>query len=162
MLFVLLFSGYLPPPRAAHDARARINAQLARSSLLVATEVDPHARLILVRHGQSEWNRANVFTGWVDCDLTEQGIAEAREAGRLLAAAGIELDEVHTSFLRRSIRSTVLMLGTLNQCWVPVTKHPALNEQHSGFLTGQNERDLAQKFGVEQVMAWRRKYKRTE
>ena len=118
----------------------------------------PHGRLILVRHGQSEWNRANLFTGWVDCDLTEQGIAEAREAGRLLAAEGLKVDEVHTSFLRRAIRSAVLMLSTLNQCWVPVEKHPNLNEQHSGMLTGQNKRDLAQVHGVEQVMAWRRKY----
>lgn len=117
----------------------------------------PHARLILVRHGQSEWNRANRFTGWVDVDLTEQGITEAREAGRLLAAQGLEVDVVHTSFMRRAIRSAVLMLSTLNQCWVPVRKHPELNEQHSGMLTGQNKRELAKEHGADQVMAWRRK-----
>ena len=89
-------------------------------------DVPPHARLVLVRHGQSEWNLANRFTGWVDVDLTEQGIAEAREAGRLLAAEGLLVDEVHTSFMRRAIRSAVLMLSTLNQCWVPVHKDPRL------------------------------------
>ena len=78
---------------------------------------EPHARLILVRHGQSEWNRANRFTGWVDVDLTEVGISDAREAGKLLAAEGLEVDEVHTSLMRRAIRSAVLMLSTLNQCW---------------------------------------------
>lgn len=132
-----------------------------RSTYPVATLDEPHARLVLVRHGQSEWNLANRFTGWVDVDLTEQGISEAREAGRLLAAEGLLVDEVHTSFLRRAIRSAVLMLSTLNQCWVPVSKHLNLNEQHSGMLTGQNKRDLAKKFGVEQVMAWRRKYNST-
>jgi len=119
---------------------------------------EPHSRLILIRHGQSEWNLANRFTGWVDVDLTEQGISEAREAGRLLAAEGLLVDEVHTSCLRRAIRSAVLMLSTLNQCWVPIRKHLQLNEQHSGMLTGQNKRELAKEYGVDQVMAWRRKF----
>ena len=125
---------------------------------LAVVEPPAHGRLILVRHGQSEWNKANRFTGWVDVDLTEQGIADAREAGKLLAAEGLEVDVVHTSLMRRAIRSAVLMLSTLNQCWVPVQKHLQLNEQHSGLLTGRNKLELAQEKGEEQVMAWRRKY----
>ena len=128
----------LPPPSSSRPA-----SHVHRQPPPLATLEEPHARLILVRHGQSEWNRANRFTGWVDVDLTEQGISDAREAGKLLAAEGLEVDEVHTSLMRRAIRSAVLMLGTLNQCWIPVEKHMQLNEQHSGMLTGQNKRELA-------------------
>ena len=159
MLHVLVLGAFAPFARSPLQQHRIATCSLQRSRPVAATlDAEPHARLILVRHGQSEWNRANRFTGWVDVDLTEQGIAEAREAGRLLGAEGLLVDEVHTSFLRRAIRSSVLMLSTLNQCWVPVTKHPRLNEQHSGMLTGQNKRELAQEYGVDQVMAWRRKY----
>lgn len=118
----------------------------------------PHANLVLVRHGQSEWNLANRFTGWVDVDLTERGITEAREAGRLLEAEGLDLDAVYCSSLRRAIRTACLSLSGTDQCWVPLHKDARLNEQHSGFLTGNNKRALAEEHGVEQVMAWRRKY----
>lgn len=150
----LVLLAFTPWSAPRHCASRALRSQCSPRAALD----EPHARLVLVRHGQSEWNRANRFTGWVDVDLTEQGIAEAREAGRLLAADGVALDEVHTSFMRRAIRSAVLMLSTLNQCWVPVHKNPSLNEQHSGMMTGQNKYDLAQEYGPDQVMAWRRKY----
>lgn len=142
----------------AAAAREAASARKETAARAAAEEEAPHARLVLVRHGQSEWNLANRFTGWVDVDLTEQGILEAREAGRLLAAAGLEIDEVHTSLMRRAIRSAVLMLSTLNQCWLPVRKHLELNEQHAGLLTGENKVSCAQKWGVDQVMAWRRNF----
>jgi 2,3-bisphosphoglycerate-dependent phosphoglycerate mutase len=119
---------------------------------------DSHAKLVLVRHGQSEWNRANLFTGWVDVDLTEKGINEARKAGKLLQVEGFLFDKCYTSYLRRAIRSSCLMLSSMDQCWVPLNKSPLLNEQHSGELCGQNKRHLAEEYGVDQVMAWRREY----
>ena len=159
MLGVLGVCGLLPSPvhlGPSSGTAARVQ-RLPRGGARAAIE-QPHARLILVRHGQSEWNRANRFTGWADVDLTEVGISDAREAGKLLAAEGLEVDEVHTSLMRRAVRSAVLMLSTLNQCWVPVRKHLQLNEQHSGSLTGINKRELAREKGEEQVMAWRRQY----
>lgn len=114
MLCVLGVCGLVPSPArllASSGTAPRVQRP-PRASI-----EEPHARLILVRHGQSEWNRANRFTGWVDVDLTEVGISDAREAGKLLAAEGLEVDEVHTSLMRRAIRSAVLMLSTLNQCW---------------------------------------------
>lgn len=119
---------------------------------------DAHATLVLVRHGQSEWNLANRFTGWIDVDLTERGITEAREAGRLLAKEGLKIDECFSSTLRRSIRTACLSLSGLDQCWVPLTKDARLNEQHCGSLTGHNKRELARQYGADQVQAWRRKY----
>ena len=94
-------------------------------------------------------------------DLTEQGISEAREAGRLLLAEGLEVDEVHTSMMRRAIRTGVLLLSTLNGCWIPVHKHYELNEQHSGMLTGKNKRELAREYGEDTVMGWRREFDQT-
>ena len=129
-----------------------------RPATLLGGAGEVHGRLVLVRHGQSEWNRANLFTGWTDVDLTEQGISEAREAGRLLLAEGLEVDEVHTSMMRRAIRTGVLLLSTLKGCWIPVYKHFELNEQHSGALTGKNKRELARKYGEATVMGWRREY----
>ena len=114
MLGVLGVCGLLPSP--VHLVPSSGTASRLQRLPRAAIE-EPHARLILVRHGQSEWNRANRFTGWVDVDLTEVGISDAREAGKLLAAEGLEVDEVHTSLMRRAIRSAVLMLSTLNQCW---------------------------------------------
>ncbi|KAG8471033.1 hypothetical protein KFE25_009454 [Diacronema lutheri] len=117
-----------------------------------------HARITLLRHGQSEWNLANRFTGWVDVDLTERGITEARAAGRLLADDGLQHDLVCTSTLRRAIRTACLVLSTTQEVWLPLVKDARLNEQHSGSLTGLNKRELADEHGVEQVMKWRRTY----
>jgi 2,3-bisphosphoglycerate-dependent phosphoglycerate mutase len=115
-------------------------------------------RLVLVRHGQSEWNAANLFTGWADADLSERGVVEAREGGVLLREEGLEISECWTSCLRRSIRTSCLLLSSIDQCYVPMHKTVLLNEQHCGALMGLNKRELAKEHGVEQVMRWRRDY----
>ena len=114
--------------------------------------------LILLRHGESEWNRANLFTGWYDCDLTDKGVEEAREAGRLLVKEGIDVDVAHTSLQLRAIRTLNLALEEMNTLWVPVQRHWRLNERHYGDLQGKNKKEAVERWGREQVMAWRRGY----
>ncbi|HET7192321.1 MAG TPA: 2,3-bisphosphoglycerate-dependent phosphoglycerate mutase [Pseudolabrys sp.] len=114
--------------------------------------------LVLVRHGQSDWNLKNLFTGWRDVDLTEKGIAEAREAGRKLKAQGIKFDVAFTSALKRAQRTLDLMLGELGQAAIPVFKNQALNERDYGDLVGLNKDDARKKWGEEQVHIWRRSY----
>jgi 2,3-bisphosphoglycerate-dependent phosphoglycerate mutase len=114
--------------------------------------------LVLVRHGQSDWNLKNLFTGWRDVDLTEKGIAEAREAGRKLKAQGIKFDVAFTSALKRAQRTLDLMLGELGQATIPVFKNQALNERDYGDLVGLNKDDARKKWGEEQVHIWRRSY----
>lgn len=140
---------------AAPRRARRPGINMAASS---SNEPRAHARLTLVRHGQSEWNLANRFTGWVDVDLTERGITEARAAGRLLNDDGLQHDLVCTSTLRRAIRTACLVLSTTQEAWLPLIKDARLNEQHSGGLTGLNKRELAEEHGVEQVMKWRRTF----
>ena len=119
---------------------------------------EPDRLLILVRHGQSEWNLKNLFTGWRDVDLTEQGIKEAREAGRKLKAQGIVFDVAFTSVLKRATRTLDLMLQEMGQTKVPVFKDQALNERDYGDLSGLNKDDARKKWGKEQVHIWRRSY----
>jgi 2,3-bisphosphoglycerate-dependent phosphoglycerate mutase len=114
--------------------------------------------LILLRHGQSEWNATNQFTGWYDCDLTAQGEAEARDGARLLSEAGILPDVVHTSLQTRAIRTAELALATLGRSWIPVRRHWRLNERHYGDLTGLDKAATREKHGDEQLQAWRRGY----
>jgi 2,3-bisphosphoglycerate-dependent phosphoglycerate mutase len=114
--------------------------------------------LVLVRHGQSDWNVKNLFTGWRDVDLTEKGAAEAREAGRKLKAQGIKFDVAFTSVLKRAQRTLDLMLGELGQTSIPVFKDQALNERDYGDLVGLNKDDARKKWGEEQVHLWRRSY----
>ncbi|MDE2064105.1 MAG: 2,3-bisphosphoglycerate-dependent phosphoglycerate mutase, partial [Bradyrhizobium sp.] len=114
--------------------------------------------LVLVRHGQSEWNLKNLFTGWKDPDLTEQGIAEANEAGRKLKAQGLEFDIAFTSALTRAQHTLDLMLAQLGQTKIPVHKHLALNERDYGDLSGLNKDDARKKWGEDQVLIWRRSY----
>ena len=114
--------------------------------------------LVLVRHGQSDWNLKNLFTGWRDIDLTEKGVAEAREAGRKLKAQGIKFDVAFTSVLKRAQRTLDLMLTELGQTTIPVFKDPALNERDYGDLVGLNKDDARKKWGEEQVHIWRRSY----
>ena len=114
--------------------------------------------LVLVRHGQSDWNLKNLFTGWRDIDLTEKGIAEAREAGRKLKAQGIKFDVAFTSALKRAQRTLDLMLQEMAQTGIPVFKDQALNERDYGDLSGLNKDDARAKWGAEQVHAWRRSY----
>lgn len=114
--------------------------------------------LVLVRHGQSDWNLKNLFTGWRDVDLTEKGAAEAREAGRKLKAQGIKFDVAFTSVLKRAQRTLDLMLTELGQTTVQVFKDQALNERDYGDLVGLNKDDARKKWGEEQVHIWRRSY----
>ncbi|HEY6830929.1 MAG TPA: 2,3-bisphosphoglycerate-dependent phosphoglycerate mutase [Pseudolabrys sp.] len=114
--------------------------------------------LVLVRHGQSEWNLKNLFTGWRDVDLTEQGIKEAREAGRKLKAQGLTFDIAYTSALKRAQRTLGLMLEELGQTKIEIVKDLALNERDYGDLSGLNKDDARKKWGEEQVHLWRRSY----
>jgi 2,3-bisphosphoglycerate-dependent phosphoglycerate mutase len=114
--------------------------------------------LVLVRHGQSDWNLKNLFTGWRDVDLTEKGVAEAREAGRKLKGQGIKFDVAFTSALKRAQRTLDLMLTELGQTTIPIFKDQALNERDYGDLVGLNKDDARKKWGEEQVHIWRRSY----
>ncbi len=114
--------------------------------------------LVLVRHGESDWNKKNLFTGWRDIDLTDKGVTEAREAGRKLKAQGIEFDVAFTSALIRAQRTLDLMLAELGQKNIPVFKDQALNERDYGDLSGLNKDDARRKWGEEQVHIWRRSY----
>ena len=114
--------------------------------------------LVLVRHGQSEWNLKNLFTGWRDVDLSPQGVEEAKAAGRLLKANGLSFDVCFTSALKRAQRTLDLMLGELDQTGLPITRDLALNERDYGDLAGLNKDDARAKWGEEQVHVWRRSY----
>ena len=114
--------------------------------------------LVLLRHGQSDWNLQNRFTGWWDVDLSNQGIAEAAAAGQLLKARGIDFDRCFTSVLTRAIRTLDLLLAEMDRLWLPVTKDWRLNERHYGGLTGLNKQEMIDKVGVEQVQIWRRSF----
>jgi 2,3-bisphosphoglycerate-dependent phosphoglycerate mutase len=114
--------------------------------------------LVLVRHGESAWNRENRFTGWTDVDLTEKGAAEAREAGRLLRAEGYDLDVAFTSVLKRAIRTLWIILEEMDRMWIPVHRSWRLNERHYGALQGLNKAETAARHGMEQVHIWRRSY----
>ena len=115
-------------------------------------------QLVLLRHGQSTWNLENLFTGWVDVDLTEQGRNEARAAGALLKQEGFEFQQVFTSVLKRAIRTTWIALDEMDRMWLPVERSWLLNERHYGALQGLNKAETVQKYGAEQVKIWRRSY----
>jgi len=115
-------------------------------------------KLILCRHGQSDWNKKNLFTGWTDVDLTEKGIQEAIDAGRLLSELGFEFDIAYTSVLKRAIRTLWLMLDEMDLMWIPVVRDWRLNERHYGALQGLNKAETAAKYGEDQVHIWRRSY----
>ena len=114
--------------------------------------------LILLRHGESEWNAKNLFTGWVDVDLTDKGRDEARRGGELLLEAGLLPDVVHTSLLTRAIRTSQLALESADRMWIPVRRNWRLNERHYGALQGKNKKETLDEFGEEQFMLWRRSY----
>jgi len=114
--------------------------------------------LVLLRHGESTWNRENLFTGWVDVDLSDRGEKEARQAGRLLREAALEPGVVHSSVQRRAIRTAVLAMEEMDLLWLPLRCHWRLNERHYGALQGKDKRRTAAEFGAEQVRLWRRSY----
>jgi len=115
-------------------------------------------KLVLVRHGQSTWNLENRFTGWTDVGLTEQGVAEAQEAGRLLQEGGYTFDVAYTSVLKRAIKTLWIIMEEMEMEWLPVYRAWQLNERHYGNLQGLNKAEMAEKFGEEQVHIWRRSY----
>ncbi|MEL7187305.1 MAG: 2,3-diphosphoglycerate-dependent phosphoglycerate mutase [Pseudomonadota bacterium] len=115
-------------------------------------------KLVLCRHGQSEWNLKNLFTGWHDVDLTEKGNAEAIAAGKLLAELGYDFDIAYTSVLKRAIRTLWHILDQMDRMWIPVVRDWRLNERHYGALQGLNKAETAAKYGDEQVHIWRRSY----
>jgi len=115
-------------------------------------------RLVLIRHGESTWNLENRFTGWTDVDLTEKGIVEAHQAGRLLKEEGYTFDLARTSVLKRAIRTLWIVLDEMDLMWLPVYRTWRLNERHYGALQGLNKKDTADKYGMEQVHIWRRSY----
>ncbi|MDX2375956.1 phosphoglyceromutase [Microbacterium sp. LRZ72] len=114
--------------------------------------------LILLRHGQSEWNELNLFTGWVDVRLTERGRAEAARGGELLAEAGVQPDVLHTSLLSRAIQTADIALDTADRLWIPVKRSWRLNERHYGALQGKDKAQTLEEFGQEQFMLWRRSF----
>ena len=113
---------------------------------------------MLLRHGQSTWNLENLFTGWHDVPLSEQGVGEAREAGRLMKEAGLMPEVVHTSVLVRSIQTTDIALAEMGRTWIPVRRSWRLNERHYGALQGLNKKETAERFGADKVKLWRRSY----
>ena len=115
-------------------------------------------KLVLVRHGESEWNKLNLFTGWMDVDLSEKGHEEAKSAGRLLKAEGYDFDICYTSYLKRAIHTLNHILDEMDRAWLPVIKSWKLNERHYGALQGLNKAETAAKFGEEQVKIWRRSF----
>ena len=115
-------------------------------------------KLVLLRHGESKWNKENRFTGWTDVDLTEKGIEEAKSAGKLLKAEGFTFDLVYTSVLKRAIHTLWNVLDEMDLAWIPVYRSWRLNEKSYGDLQGLNKAETAQKYGEEQVLLWRRSY----
>ncbi|KPL80832.1 phosphoglyceromutase [Ornatilinea apprima] len=115
-------------------------------------------KLVLLRHGESDWNKQNRFTGWTDVDLSEKGIEEAKRAGELLKKEGFTFDIAYTSVLKRAIRTLWLTLDGMDLMWIPVVRNWRLNERHYGALQGLNKAETAAKFGDEQVLIWRRSY----
>lgn len=115
-------------------------------------------KLVLIRHGESEWNKENRFTGWKDVDLSEKGVAEAHAAGKLLKDEGFVFDEAYTSVLKRAIRTLWIILDEMDSMWIPVTKSWLLNERHYGALQGLNKAETAAQYGEEKVKMWRRSF----
>jgi 2,3-bisphosphoglycerate-dependent phosphoglycerate mutase len=115
-------------------------------------------KIVLIRHGESEWNKANLFTGWTDVDLSEQGLREAHEAGKRLKAAGFVFDEAYTSVLKRAIRTLWIVLDEMDLMYLPVKNDWRLNERHYGALQGLNKAETAAKYGEDQVLIWRRSF----
>jgi len=115
-------------------------------------------KVVLLRHGQSTWNKANKFTGWVDVDLSENGLVEAKEAGKVLKTEGYTFDLAFTSVLKRAIRTLWITLDELDLMWIPVIRNWRLNERHYGALQGLNKAETAQKYGEQQIKIWRRSY----
>jgi len=143
------------PPTESPSSPTRPIAELLLDAPTIGTVLD----LVLLRHGQSTWNAKNLFTGWVDVDLSPAGETEARAGGDLLAqTAGLDLRILHTSVLTRAIRTAEIALGAAGRSWLPVRRDWRLNERHYGDLQGKNKAQIKQEFGQDQFMLWRRSY----
>lgn len=115
-------------------------------------------KVVLLRHGESQWNKENRFTGWADVDLTEKGIEEARNGGKLMKEEGFKFDKAYSSVLKRAMRTLWESLDVMDQLWIPVERSWTLNERHYGGLTGLDKGETAKKYGEDQVLVWRRSY----
>src|SRR5690554_6414705 len=115
-------------------------------------------KVVLIRHGESAWNKENRFTGWTDVDLTEKGVAEAHKAGQYLKKEGFRFEKAYTSYLKRAVKTLNVVLDEMDLDWIPVEKTWRLNEKHYGMLQGLNKAETAAKYGDEQVLIWRRSY----
>ena len=115
-------------------------------------------KIVLLRHGESTWNKEKRFTGWTDVDLTDKGVEEAKKAGRLMKEAGFEFDQAYSSVLKRAMRTLWLALEEMDRLWIPLERNWRLNERHYGALQGLNKAETAAKYGDDQVMVWRRSY----
>ncbi len=115
-------------------------------------------KIVLLRHGESTWNKENRFTGWTDVDLTEKGVEEARQAGRLMRESGFVFDLAFSSLLKRAIRTLFIALDEMDRLWIPVQRSWRLNERHYGNLQGLNKSEMAAQFGEAQILQWRRSY----
>src|SRR5690554_1265336 len=115
-------------------------------------------RVVLIRHGESKWNKENRFTGWTDVDLTEKGIEEAHKAGKYLKKEGFQFEKAYTSYLKRAVKTLNVVLDEMDLDWIPVEKTWRLNEKHYGMLQGLNKAETAKKYGDDQVLIWRRSY----
>jgi 2,3-bisphosphoglycerate-dependent phosphoglycerate mutase len=158
---VTTFTQPADPPRSEQLTRKRVNGHVAclAGAIGLRCSLRPVPTLVILRHGQSTWNAENRFTGWTDVDLSARGEEEAREAGRLMAAEpALEIDTVHTSVLKRAVRTANLTLDEMDRSYLPVRRHWRLNERHYGALQGLNKREMAELHGAEQVRLWRRSY----
>src|SRR5690554_7042123 len=115
-------------------------------------------KVVLIRHGESVWNKENRFTGWTDVDLTEKGVEEAHKAGQYLKKEGFQFEKAYTSYLKRAVKTLDVVLDEMDLDWIPVEKTWRLNEKHYGMLQGLNKAETAEKYGEEQVLIWRRSY----
>ncbi|MCR4933580.1 MAG: 2,3-bisphosphoglycerate-dependent phosphoglycerate mutase, partial [Lachnospiraceae bacterium] len=115
-------------------------------------------KLVLIRHGESEWNKLNLFTGWTDVDLSDKGREEAKNAGKIMKEEGYDFDVCYTSYLKRAIHTLNIALDEMDRAWLPVHKSWKLNERHYGALQGLNKSETAEKYGEEQVKIWRRSF----
>ena len=137
---------------------ALTGGQIRSVYMKISESKNKTADLVLLRHGQSEWNRQNLFTGWVDVDLSKKGKEEAQKAGQFFKKNQISFDMAFCSFLKRAIRTLWIVLDEMDRMWIPVIKSWHLNERHYGGLTGLNKKELIQKYGEDQVHLWRRDY----
>ena len=143
---------------ASEPSSEPTSASAAPASAASSAAADGPMTLVILRHGESEWNKENLFTGWTDVDLSDTGREEAVESGRALAAEGLDFDLCYTSYLKRAIHTLNIALDEIDRAWLPVVKGWQLNERHYGALQGLNKSETAEKYGEEQVKIWRRSY----